>query len=70
MLALVVVAPSVVAMFREGLSPVTVLLRLVLTLVVVGLLVWTISGLVLHYARVQVRARDEAALRTRDGGEG
>jgi len=53
-LALITLVPSAVEMFRQNLSPVTVLLRLVLALVVLGVLVWAISGVVLHYARVQV----------------
>lgn len=68
-LALAVVTPSVAAMFREDLSPVTVLLRLVLALVVVGLLVWAISALLLHYARVQMAERERAAQRAHEGAQ-
>jgi type II secretory pathway component PulF len=66
LIVLVVVAPSVVEMFRQDLSPVTVLLRLVLALLVVGALAWTISALVLHYARVQTLARERATDRADD----
>ena len=65
-LAIGVTVPSVIEMFRQDLSPVTVLFRLVLSLIVIGALVWILSGVVLHYARVQVIARE----RVDDRGNG
>jgi hypothetical protein len=41
------------------LSPLTVLARLALSLAVVGALVWAVSALVLHYARIQVKSGRE-----------
>jgi len=55
-LSVVVLLPSLDAMVSQDLSPLTVLVRLVEALVVTGLLVWALSAVVLHYARVQVRS--------------
>lgn len=66
--ALVALTPSVVEMFRQDLSPVMVLLRLVLALVVLGVLVWFISWLVLHFARVQAAVAEQARSRFDDEG--
>jgi predicted permease len=55
-LALVVLGPSFDQLVTQDLSPLAVLVRLVEALVVTGLLVWALSGVVLHYARVQVRS--------------
>ncbi len=65
-LAIGVLVPSVIEIFRQDLSPVTVLSRLVLSLIVIGALVWILSGVVLHYARVQVVAHE----RRNDQGNG
>jgi protein-S-isoprenylcysteine O-methyltransferase Ste14 len=56
-LTIVVLLPSLAAMVTQGLSPLTVLSRLAATLAVVGLLVWLVSGVVLHYARIQVESQ-------------
>lgn len=55
-LAVVVLVPSFAAMATQGLSPLVVLLRLTEALVVIGALVWFVSAVVLHYAKVQVRS--------------
>jgi hypothetical protein len=59
-LTMVVLLPSLDDMVVGGLSPLTVLARLALSLAVVGALVWAVSALVLHYARIQVKSgRDQ-----------
>lgn len=55
-LVIVVLVPSFAAMATQGLSPLVVLFRLAEALAVVGGLVWFVSAVVLHYARVQVRS--------------
>jgi hypothetical protein len=55
----VVLLPSLDDMVVGSLSPLTVLTRLALSLVVVGALVWAVSALVLHYARIQVKSGRE-----------
>jgi hypothetical protein len=59
-LALVMVLPSLWEMFTGNLTAATLLLRLALALVVSGVLVWIVTGVVLHYARVQARPDAEA----------
>lgn len=66
--ALATLTPSVVEMFRQDLSPVTVLLRLVLALVVLGALVWFISWLVLHFALVQTTSAERVTDNLDDEG--
>ena len=56
-LAALVVAPSLWEAATGNLSPVAVLERLALALLVCSLLVWATTGVVLHYARVQLRSR-------------
>jgi hypothetical protein len=55
-LSVLMLLPSFDEMVSQDLSPLAVLVRLVEALVVTGLLVWALSGVVLHYARVQVRS--------------
>jgi hypothetical protein len=55
-LALIVLLPSLDEMVTQGLSPLVVLARLAESLAVVGALVWGVSAVVLHYARIQVEA--------------
>lgn len=50
-----VMAPSFVEMGTQDLSALSVLERLAASLAVVSVLVWLVSGLVLHYARTQLR---------------
>ena len=59
MLALIVLLPSLDEMVTQGLSPLTVLARLAESLAVVGALVWAVSAVVLHYARIQVESPQE-----------
>jgi hypothetical protein len=58
-LTVAVLLPSLDDMVVGGLSPLTVLARLALSLAVVGALVWAVSALVLHYARIQVKSGRE-----------
>ena len=59
-LTVVVLLPSLDDMVIGGLSPLTVLARLAVSLAVVGALVWAVSAVVLHYARIQVKSgRDQ-----------
>jgi hypothetical protein len=59
-LTVVVMLPSLEEMVVGGLSALTVLARLAVSLAVVGALVWAVSALVLHYARIQVQSgRDQ-----------
>jgi hypothetical protein len=55
-LTVVVLAPSVDEMLTQGLSPLTVLARFAGSLAVLGALVWGVSAVVLHYARIQVES--------------
>jgi hypothetical protein len=55
--AIVVLLPTLDEMVSQGLSPLIVLVRLVEALIVAGILVWCVSGVVLHYARVQIRSQ-------------
>lgn len=52
-LVLVTLAPSFAEMFTADLSPIVVLVRLALALALIGTLVWLISRVLLHYARIQ-----------------
>jgi hypothetical protein len=54
-LTVLVMTPSFVEMGTQSLSALSVLERLAGSLAVVSVLVWLISGLVLHYARTQLR---------------
>lgn len=65
LLAALAVLPSLWEAATGNLSPVTVLVRLALALLVCGALVWATTGVVLHYTRVQVRARATSASRNR-----
>jgi hypothetical protein len=55
-LTVVVLLPTFEEMVVQGLSPLAVLARLAVSLAVVGALVWGVSALVLHYARIQVQS--------------
>jgi len=55
-LAIVVLLPSFDEMLTQGLSPLTVLARFAECLAVIGILVWVVSAVVLHYARIQVES--------------
>jgi uncharacterized membrane protein len=57
LLAGLTVMPSVWEAATGNLSFMAVLGRLALSLLVCGALVWVTTGVMLHYARVQVRAR-------------
>jgi uncharacterized membrane protein len=50
-----VMTPSFVAMGTQALSELSVLERLAVSLAIVSVLVWLVSGLVLHYAKTQLR---------------
>jgi hypothetical protein len=56
-LTVIVLSPTLDEMVTQSLSPLTVLARLAVSLVVVGALVWAVSAVVLHYARIQVESR-------------
>ena len=64
-LALIAVVPSLDEMLSQGLSPLTVLSRLVFALAVLGGLVWIVSGVVLHYARMQAESQTSRATTTK-----
>jgi hypothetical protein len=55
-LAVVAMLPTFDTMVRQGLPATSVLVRLVETLLFIGALVWLASGVVLHYARVQIQS--------------
>lgn len=52
-LALLALMPSLIELVTQGLSPILVLARLAQGLALFGTLVWMVSGVVLHYARIQ-----------------
>lgn len=52
-LALLALAPSLIEMATQGLSPILVLARLAQALALFGTMVWLVTGVVLHYARIQ-----------------
>jgi uncharacterized membrane protein YdbT with pleckstrin-like domain len=54
-LTVIVMAPSFVEMGTQALSALSVLERLAVSLALVSVLVWLVTGLFLHYARVQFR---------------
>jgi hypothetical protein len=64
-LTVVVLLPSLDEMVIQGLSPLTVLARLAVSLAVVGALVWAVSALVLHYARIQMKSGPDQESGTR-----
>ncbi len=64
-MTIVVLLPSLDEMLTQGLSPLTVLIRLAEGLMFIGALVWVVSGVVLHYARIQVQSQRS---RDPDGG--
>lgn len=51
----VIMVPSFIEMGTQALSALTVLERLAASLAVVSVLVWLVSGLVVHYAKHQLR---------------
>ena len=55
-LAVIVLLPSLDEMLTDSVSPLVVLARLAESLAVVGSLVWAVSAVVLHYARIQVES--------------
>ncbi len=59
-LAVLALSPSLFEMVTQGLSPETVLARLAMALLLIGGLVWLVSGVVVHYARVQASRDVEA----------
>jgi hypothetical protein len=59
-LAVIVLLPSIDEMVTQGLSPLVVLARFAESLAVVGALVWAVSAVVLHYARIQVESHRSA----------
>jgi amino acid permease len=52
-LTVLVIFPSFIEMATQGLAATTVLQRLVEALGIASVLVWVVSGVVLHYAKVQ-----------------
>lgn len=50
-----VMTPSFAEMGTQALSALSVLERLAASLAIVSVLVWLVSGLVLHYAKTQLR---------------
>ena len=69
-LTVIVLSPTLDEMVTQSLSPLTVLARLAVSLAVVGALVWAVSAVVLHYARIQVesarRGDQESGIRASD----
>jgi hypothetical protein len=55
-LTVIVLAPTLDEMATQSVSPLAALARLALSLAVVGALVWAVSAVVLHYARIQVES--------------
>lgn len=55
-LAFLTLLPSLFEMVTQGLSPIVVLARLAEALGLIGMLVWLVSGVVLHYARIQAKS--------------
>jgi len=58
-LAFIILLPSFIEMLTQGLSPIVVLARLAMALGLIGTLVWLVSGVALHYARIQALAGGE-----------
>jgi hypothetical protein len=55
-LTVIILIPTLDEMVTQSLSPLTALSRLAVTLAVIGALVWAVSAVVLHYARIQVES--------------
>jgi hypothetical protein len=53
LLTVLVMLPSYVEMLTRGLSATTVLQRLVEALAIASVLVWVVSAVLVHYAKVQ-----------------
>ncbi len=66
-LATLCILPSFWEVVTGNLSAVTLLGRLALALLVIGLLVWAVTGVILYYARVQ--ATNERTNRRRAAAE-
>lgn len=58
-LSTVVIVPSLAEMLTQGMSVLVVLLRYLIALVVMTILVWSVSSLLLRYARIQERAESD-----------
>lgn len=58
-MAILIVSPSCYEMVIQGLSVLTVLLRLAGALAFAGVLVWLASGMVIRYARIQTKSHTE-----------
>ncbi|MGA2835706.1 MAG: hypothetical protein ABSF84_03815 [Acidimicrobiales bacterium] len=58
-LAILLLLPSLSETVTGDLPVVTLLARLALALLVSGVLVWIVTGVVLHYARVQAQSGSE-----------
>jgi hypothetical protein len=56
-LTIVFLLPSLNEMATQDLSPLVVLSRLVEAMALVGTLVWLVSAVMLHYARIQADAQ-------------
>jgi hypothetical protein len=56
-IVIIFLLPSLDQMATQGLSPLTVLFRLAEAMALVGALVWLVSAIVLHYARIQADAQ-------------
>lgn len=67
-LAVIVLLPSLDEMVTQGLPPLVVLARLAESLAVVGALVWGVSAVVLHYARIQVESHRSGEHETTNRG--
>lgn len=66
LLALLALVPSLVEMATQGLSPIVVLARLAEGLALFGTLVWMVTGVVLHYARIQAGTNQVASQERQD----
>ncbi|MGA7835160.1 MAG: hypothetical protein WCA31_08120 [Acidimicrobiales bacterium] len=54
-ITVIVMVPSFVEMGTQALSALSVLERLAVSLALVSVLVWLVTGLLVHYARAQLR---------------
>jgi hypothetical protein len=54
-LVIIVLLPSLAEMVTQGLPALVVLVRLTEAVAFIGAVVWAVSAVVLHYARIQAR---------------
>lgn len=62
--SVLVTIPSVIEMITQGLSILQVLIRLVISVLFMGALIWMITGLLVRYAKVQAQAERESNSKT------